>query len=180
MDLCVIGDLTRAPQLVTLAKSGAAELDLVRRATADSDRTMLHRVYPLAAGWDQLAFRIATLRLSPYARSNGWYAVPASDACMEVDRAYRATQVPKPDKLPRPEYGAIMRHIRTNLFGVTQDVIAAISGASISRVSRWETGDQEPGLTEVHRLRQFAIAHGIPWDDSILHRLSEADEQRVA
>jgi hypothetical protein len=177
MDLYVIGG-DKPPQKVGLARE--ANEELITLQAAGIGPLQLHRAYPLAPGWDQLAMRIALIPLTPYASNNGWFNVPPFIACIEADKAFRSTQVPKADTLPKPDYGYIMRMIRTTVFGCSQDVIAAICGCTGSRVSRWESGQLEPGMLEIHRLRSFAIAHGIPWDDSQLHQLSDVDVRLTA
>lgn len=58
-----------------------------------------------------------------------------------------------------------IEHIRKNVFEVSQSVFAEIAGTTQASVSRWETGEQEPGLEEMARIRAAARKRRIEWDD---------------
>lgn len=58
-----------------------------------------------------------------------------------------------------------IRHIRTNVFGLTQDDFAALLGVPQSVVSRWENGVMQPRLPVLGRIRAAAHERGIEWDD---------------
>lgn len=62
-----------------------------------------------------------------------------------------------------------LRHIRKNLFGVTQQEFARIAGVRQSTVSRWETGDGAPTLEEMSRIRSAAKVRKLraKWDDGL-------------
>lgn len=52
-----------------------------------------------------------------------------------------------------------IRHIRKNVFGVTQHEFAAIAGVQQASVSRWENGGA-PTLEEMQRIRAAASEPG--------------------
>jgi len=58
-----------------------------------------------------------------------------------------------------------IRHIRKNVFAVTQAEFAAIAGVTQATVSRWENGIA-PSLSEMQAIRAAASERGINWDDS--------------
>lgn len=53
-----------------------------------------------------------------------------------------------------------LRWIRRTIFGVTQDQLAAIGGVSRPRVSRYETGADDPPFTFMRRVRAEALQQG--------------------
>jgi len=59
-----------------------------------------------------------------------------------------------------------IEHIRKNVLGVSQAVLAAIAGVTQATVSRWEAGESEPNRNELSRIRDEARARGHSWDDS--------------
>jgi transcriptional regulator with XRE-family HTH domain len=61
----------------------------------------------------------------------------------------------------------ILRHIRADVFGLTQIEFAALTGVAQATISRWETGELHPGLPEMQRIRDEAIRRGFEWDDSL-------------
>lgn len=62
-------------------------------------------------------------------------------------------------------------HIRQRLFRVTQKEFAKIAGASQTAVSRWESGETEPTIGQMTRIRGEAIRRGLQWDDSLAFEL---------
>ncbi len=60
-----------------------------------------------------------------------------------------------------------IEHIRKNVFGVSQAVFGEIAGTTQASVSRWENGDQEPGLEEMARIRRAALDRRAEWDDRL-------------
>lgn len=58
-----------------------------------------------------------------------------------------------------------IEHIRKQVFDVSQSVFGEIAGTTQASVSRWEAGEQEPGLEEMARIRTEARTRGIQWDD---------------
>lgn len=188
MDLCVIGPKHSAPQLIALhakpeafLKQHAAEAIFAppgRRAPKNIEppELFLHRSYSLSKGWDALALKLAKVQLYGTEISDSLHNVSPGEATVAVDKAFRAIQLPAADKLPVIELAPIMREIRGRIFaGCTQEVLGAICGVSPSKVSRWEAGEFEPGLTEIFRMRAFALANGLPWDDTILFPQEQTD-----
>ena len=58
-----------------------------------------------------------------------------------------------------------IEHIRRKVFEVTQATFSGYAGTTQTSVSRWENGEQEPGLEEMARIRAKAQELGIQWDD---------------
>ena len=56
-----------------------------------------------------------------------------------------------------------LRWVRRNVFGVTQDGLAEIGGVSRPRVSRYETGADEPPFKFLRVLREEAAKRGLPF-----------------
>jgi len=59
-----------------------------------------------------------------------------------------------------------IEHIRKVIFNVSQVAFGEIAGTTQASVSRWESGEQHPGLNEMARIRASARERGIVWDDS--------------
>lgn len=59
-----------------------------------------------------------------------------------------------------------MRHIRKDLFAMSQAAFGELCGVTQATVSRWEDGILWPSLKELERIRAEAIRRGIEWDDS--------------
>ena len=59
-----------------------------------------------------------------------------------------------------------LRHIRKQVFGVTQMAFGGIVGVTQATVSKWEKGKLQPGLRELALIREAADAQGLPWEDS--------------
>lgn len=66
-----------------------------------------------------------------------------------------------------------MKHIRKNVFGVTQVTFAGIAGTTQPSICRWEQGEQFPDHSEMDRIRQEAMNRGLPWDDRWFFELPE-------
>jgi hypothetical protein len=58
-----------------------------------------------------------------------------------------------------------IEHIRKRVLGLNQAAFAVIAGVTQATVSRWESGELEPGREELGRIRDEARARGIAWDD---------------
>jgi DNA-binding transcriptional regulator YiaG len=58
-----------------------------------------------------------------------------------------------------------IRHIRCEVFKLTQQQFAAIVGVEQATVSRWEAGRNEPSLRHLKRIRAAARKRSLPWDD---------------
>ena len=69
-----------------------------------------------------------------------------------------------------------IEHIRRNVFKVTQTAFSAIAGTTQTSVSRWESGDQEPGLEEMASIRREAQRRGLEWDDRLFFESPVAAE----
>jgi len=59
----------------------------------------------------------------------------------------------------------VIRNLRTNLLGVSQSELGEIAGVPQSVISRWETGQLEPRLSHITRIRAEALRRGLSWDD---------------
>lgn len=57
-----------------------------------------------------------------------------------------------------------IRHIRREIFKVTQAEFASIVGVAQATVSRWETG-VAPSLDDMQAIRRTATERGIEWRD---------------
>lgn len=58
-----------------------------------------------------------------------------------------------------------IRHIRKNVFKVTQAEFSALAGVTQATVSRWENG-VAPSLDEMRAIRVAASERKIRWDDA--------------
>jgi transcriptional regulator with XRE-family HTH domain len=58
-----------------------------------------------------------------------------------------------------------IRHIRKNIFQLSQAEFAAIAGVVQATVSRWENG-VPLSLDEMKTIREAAMSRGIDWNDS--------------
>ena len=69
-----------------------------------------------------------------------------------------------------------VKHIRTQVFKVSQAAFAEIAGANQSAVSRWEDDAKnfEPSRDEMDRIRSAAITRGLAWSDSLFFETPEA------
>jgi transcriptional regulator with XRE-family HTH domain len=70
-----------------------------------------------------------------------------------------------------------LRHIRKNVFKVTQAEFAELAGVKQSSVSRWENG-VGPSLEEMQAIRKAAVDRNLGWDDAYFFEapISEAAE----
>jgi len=59
-----------------------------------------------------------------------------------------------------------LKHIRKNIFAVTQAEFAAVAGVTQATVSRWENG-VAPSLEEMQAIRSAAAERGIAWSDAL-------------
>ncbi len=59
-----------------------------------------------------------------------------------------------------------LRHIRKNVFAVTQAEFAVVAGVTQATVSRWENG-VAPSLEEMQAIRSAAAERGIEWSDAL-------------
>lgn len=69
-----------------------------------------------------------------------------------------------------------IRHIRKNVFQVSQAEFAQLAGVTQGSVSRWENG-VAPSLDEMQAIRAAAASRDIAWDDSLFF---EAPDQEAA
>lgn len=60
-----------------------------------------------------------------------------------------------------------IEYIRKHILKVTQAEMAAIAEVTQATVSRWESGEFEPSLGELSRIRAAAKERDLPWDDSL-------------
>lgn len=67
-----------------------------------------------------------------------------------------------------------MKHIRENVLQLTQAAMANVTGVKQATVSRWESGELDPGREELARIRDEARDRGIAWDDSWFFSVPEA------
>jgi predicted transcriptional regulator len=58
-----------------------------------------------------------------------------------------------------------IKHIRKSVLKISQAMLGEIAGTTQASVSRWETGELEPSLEEMARIRTAARDRGIEWDD---------------
>lgn len=65
-----------------------------------------------------------------------------------------------------------MKHIRKNLFNLSQTDFAALAGVGQATVSRWESGGS-PTLDEMKRIRAAAEERGLEWDDRFFFEAPE-------
>jgi len=56
--------------------------------------------------------------------------------------------------------------IRVSIFRLNQAAFAGIVGVSQSTVSRWEREEASPTHAEMRRVRDYAAAQAIPWNDA--------------
>ncbi len=68
-----------------------------------------------------------------------------------------------------------IKHIRTQIFGMTQAEFAALTGVAQATVSRWENGFS-PSLDELKAIRAAAMSRDVAWNDSLFFEFSEAAE----
>jgi transcriptional regulator with XRE-family HTH domain len=71
-----------------------------------------------------------------------------------------------------------IRHIRTQVFKLTQSEFALVANVKQSTVSRWEAG-VAPTLNEMQTIRDAARQKGVAWDDAWFFDVP-AQPERVA
>lgn len=69
-----------------------------------------------------------------------------------------------------------IRHIRKNIFKVSQADFAALAGVTQATVSRWEDDENgaAPSLSEMAAIRAAAIERKLPWGDALFFEAPEA------
>lgn len=67
-----------------------------------------------------------------------------------------------------------LKHIRKNVFAVTQAEFAVVAGVTQATVSRWENG-VAPSLEEMQAIRSAASDRGIDWNDALFFDAPEAE-----
>lgn len=68
-----------------------------------------------------------------------------------------------------------LKHIRIQIFGMTQSEFAALIGVGQATVSRWENGFS-PSLDEMKVIREAAYARNVTWSDSLFFEHPEVAE----
>lgn len=58
-----------------------------------------------------------------------------------------------------------IEHIRKAVLKLTQAGMADVAGVTQATVSRWESGEFDPSLDELGRIRIEAINRGVGWED---------------
>lgn len=66
-----------------------------------------------------------------------------------------------------------LKHLRTNLFRVTQAEFGRLAEASQPTVSRWERGTLEPTQGQLARIRAAAKERRLQWSDGWLFEAPE-------
>lgn len=59
-------------------------------------------------------------------------------------------------------------HIRKNILGVNQAALATIAGVTQATVSRWESGELSPDLSQLSSIRREVLSRGLTWSDAWL------------
>ncbi|NLS03586.1 helix-turn-helix transcriptional regulator [Rhizobium sp. P32RR-XVIII] len=67
-----------------------------------------------------------------------------------------------------------LKHIRKNVFAVTQAEFAAVAGVTQATVSRWENG-VAPSLEEMQAIRSAAAERAIDWSDALFFDVPAAE-----
>jgi hypothetical protein len=139
------------------APEGALAKALVERKVA----LQIFGSHEASSSEAKLLHRVASLRLVDRPFSDDWHFVPGAEAWAAVEAAIAALRGGDEAKP-----GEAINALRESVFETTVEVFASIAGVSKSAVSRWVSGEQEPSWLAMSRLRQFAKAAGLPWDDS--------------
>ncbi len=130
------------------------------------------RTWDVETGRAMLAVRLVLVRFRDTAVTDGF--VPGTPKSIDdlVERCLADTEQDRIQEavagLTREGHAKAMMHLRTQVFQTTQAMMGMIAGKSAAIVSRWEAGTTVPGLDELLRLRAYALAVGLPWEDSFL------------
>lgn len=171
MNIAIIGPAKGKPQFIGLCRSPEEQVSVLQRKIL-TPLVAHFSSRELDKGWDRLVEWLVIRQLRGRdAQEAGWFNVSPAEAKTAVLTALRAIE----DKStpPVPDYGALMRYIRVQVFQATQEMIGRIAGVSASKISRWESGDFPPDQYEFHRIRTWAIKNGLPWDDRWVHEIPE-------
>jgi transcriptional regulator with XRE-family HTH domain len=71
-------------------------------------------------------------------------------------------------------------HVRTSVLRMTQAAFAEVAGVKQATVSRWESGEFDPGLDHLARIRREVIERGQPWDDSWFFEVPAVQTEQAA
>lgn len=83
-------------------------------------------------------------------------------------------------RINTPMTEAPMKLIRTSVFDIRQDQMAAIAGTSQATVSRWESGELEPDRNQMVAIRAAALARDLPWQDEYFFNAAAIPQERAA
>jgi len=73
-----------------------------------------------------------------------------------------------------------IRYIRKVVFpNISQGELAKITGTTQATVSRWESGELSPNLSEMQLIRDSAQARGIEWDDALFFTGPQAEHSEA-
>lgn len=75
---------------------------------------------------------------------------------------------------------SIIQHIRKSVLGVSQKQFADIAGTTQGTVSRWETGEMNPDLAQLGKIRAYALDLGKEWRDEWLFTAPSSDDAPAA
>jgi transcriptional regulator with XRE-family HTH domain len=67
-----------------------------------------------------------------------------------------------------------IEHIRRHVFDLSQAAFGEIAGTTQASVSRWESGNQDPDLEQMARIREAARSRGLPWNDGLFFKTPES------
>lgn len=73
-----------------------------------------------------------------------------------------------------------IEHIRKNVLKLTQSGMADVAGVTQATVSRWESGEFEPSLDELGRIRSEAINRNLGWEDIWFFEAPDSSDQESA
>lgn len=129
------------------------------------------RTWDVPTGRAMLMERLVRQRIAKHAKGDGWFDCHQAIVDATIGVAFVETSPDRVEELAavsRESHARAMLHLRTKIFETTQEMMGVIAGRSAAIVSRWEAGATTPGLDELLRLRAYALAVGIPWEDSLL------------